>query len=610
MSSPLPPRTGDGGYSLVMVALTLALLLGAAAFAVDLASLRLDRAVDQKVTDAAASAGALANYEVSAQAGCEDALAYVAINSREISALDDSGCATTFASACNPTTPRVLTQTTGRFTVTVVNPVPDNHALMFSGTMGASSQPLVVEDGDPCERVGVQMSAVHTSIFAQIMGFSQGTTTVHTVARATLPDPDGVPINVLVLDRFGCATIKASGQGGIIVDAVINPDGGGPGVPTLEPGVAAADSDASIAGGCPIDAGVIDIDGNDALIRADGPQGCAMETGTEPVPSTTLFKGLGCGLIQTLAPGTPGCNWPACTGSGAGPNNPSPVPTALPERLTRAPIDHRYNCRANYSSVPISVAWAASPLTVANEQNIAGCSGPGGAAIHELIEDVGSMGSPPSLGPWSTWSASHPCDIPSSSPAISVTGNWWIDCANFNVRVAVTITGGHAVFDGNVNVTSGNGHLRIDNNASGFGFAFLRDGTLRKDGQASITLIDTMVYASKTSRVQMDGGGGGILTWIAPDDPSHPLDDLALWSDSEVTSAPHIWAGQAALTMEGVFFVPIVTVEYAGQGSQQQTKAQFIADKLHARGQGELLVAPVFGRSVGFRPPPISILVR
>jgi hypothetical protein len=108
----------------------------------------------------------------------------------------------------------------------------------------------------------------------------------------------------------------------------------------------------------------------------------------------------------------------------------------------------------------------------------------------------------------------------------------------------------------------------------------------------------------------MDGGGGGILTWIAPDDPSHPLDDLALWSDSEVTSAPHIWAGQAALTMEGVFFVPIVTVEYAGQGSQQQTKAQFIADKLHARGQGELLVAPVFGRSVGFRPPPISILVR
>jgi hypothetical protein len=179
------------------------------------------------------------------------------------------------------------------------------------------------------------------------------------------------------------------------------------------------------------------------------------------------------------------------------------------------------------------------------------------------------------------------------------------------VRVEVTITGGYAVFDGNVNVTSSTGHLRIDNNASGFGFAFLRDGTMFKDGQASLTLRDTMVYASKTSRVEMAGGGGGTLTWIAPNDPTHPLDDLALWSDADDHSAPpHMWAGQAALTMEGVFFVPIVTVEYAGQGSQQQTKAQFVADKLHARGQGELIVAPVFGRSVGFRPPPISILVR
>ncbi|HUP14518.1 MAG TPA: hypothetical protein VM848_00430 [Acidimicrobiia bacterium] len=603
-------RPDEEGFTLVMVAITLSLLLVVAAFVVDLSALRLDRAADQKVTDVAASAGALGNYETSAQAGCEAALAYVAINSPEITSLDSSGCGTVFSTSCNPSVARPLAVPSGRFTITVVNPVPDNHALMSPGALGATTQSVVADDGDPCDRFGVQMAAVHNSLIAQVMGFTAGTTTVHTVARATLPDPDGIPINVLVLDRFGCETMKASGNGGIVVDAVINPDGGGPGVPTLEPGVAAADSDASVAGGCPSDGGVIDVDGNNALMRADGPEGCSNQTGTETVLPTTLIKGHGCGLIQTLAPGTPGCNWPACTGSGAGPNNPNPLPTALPERLTRAPIDHRYNCRANYGSVPVSVAWAASALTVANEQDIPGCTGPGTAAIHGLIVSVGQMGSPPSLGPWSMWSASYPCDIPSSSPAITESGNWWIDCPEFNVRAEVTITAGNAVFDGNVSVTSSTGHLRIDNDASGFGFGFLRDGVLRKDGQASLTLRDTMVYASKTSRVEMDGGSGGNLIWIAPNDPSHPLDDLALWSDSEDTLEPHFWAGQATLIMEGVFFVPIVTVEYAGQGSQQQTKAQFVADRLHARGQGLLIVAPVFGRSVGFRPPPITIMVR
>jgi hypothetical protein len=216
-----------------------------------------------------------------------------------------------------------------------------------------------------------------------------------------------------------------------------------------------------------------------------------------------------------------------------------------------------------------------------------------------------------SFGPWQPWSPTYPCDIPSSAAPINESGNWWVNCSAFNVRVPVTINGS-VVFDGDVSVTSGTGHLTIDNagSAATFPSAFLRNGVFRKDGQASISLIETTVYASRTSRVQMDGGSGGTLTWIAPNDPAKPLDDLALWSDSEITAATHFWAGQAALDMEGVFFVPIVTVEYAGQGVQQQTSAQFIADRLHARGQGQLIVAPVFGRSVGLRPPPYTILLR
>ena len=78
-------------------------------------------------------------------------------------------------------------------------------------------------------------------------------------------------------------------------------------------------------------------------------------------------------------------------------------------------------------------------------------------------------------------------------------------------------------------------------------------------------------------------GGTGSLIWIAPD--SGDFDDLALWSDSPLT---HYWAGQANLIMKGVFFTPLATGEYSGTGGQNQTKAQWIADKLVARGQGIL----------------------
>jgi hypothetical protein len=590
-------RLNDRGFSLMMVALSLMLLLGVAAFAIDLSAMRLDRALDQRVADAAASAGALGAYETNGQTGCETAIAYVQLNAPQIGPLATAGCSTVPAT-CDPATPTEVTQTVGRFTVTMVYPVPDGNALMNPGAVGAGSQGVVAADGNPCERFGVRIAATHQASFAQVMGWTQGTTTVHAVARAFLPPPSGTPINLLILDRFGCQALKASGNGGILVTAIFDPDTG-----TLLPGEAAVDSDGS--SGCPFDGGVIDIDGTNAVMRADGPVGCPNQTGTETFSG--LLMGHGCGLIRTIAPGTPGCNWPACTASGgANPNNPNPLPTAMAARLTRAPVDHRYNCRVDYSVPDLAVTWAADPLTVSNEQVIPGCSS-GGDHIYDLIKTVGQSGSP-GVG-WSTWSSSYPCDIPSSQPAISISGNWWIDCAAFNVRTSVTITGGSAVADGNVAITSNTGHLAM-NNTGAPGYLFLRNGLFRKDGQASITLNETMVYASKTSRVQMDGGGSGSLTWVAPDDPAHPFDDLALWSDSTVTVAPHIWAGQAGLVMEGAFFVPIVTVEYAGTASQNQTEAQFIADKLHARGQGVLKVSPIADRAVGIRPPPRSVLIR
>jgi hypothetical protein len=225
---------------------------------------------------------------------------------------------------------------------------------------------------------------------------------------------------------------------------------------------------------------------------------------------------------------------------------------------------------------------------------------------------VGPSGDPGGFTPWSSIHGDctvDPGEGPSVTAAIALAGGRiWVDCALLEIKDPVTIDG-NLVLDGDLAITSSTGHL-IVNNTGAPGFVFMRDGLMRKDGQASLTLLETMVYLSISSRIQMDGGSGGNLTWIAPDDENHPFDDLALWSDSEITTEPHFWAGQANLNMEGVFFVPIVTVEYAGQGEQQQTKAQFIADKLHARGQGLLVVAPLVGRAVDLTAVPRTTLIR
>lgn len=603
--------SSDQGASMMLVAMSLLLLIGASAVAVDLAAMRLDRSADQKVTDSAASAGALAAFHnvgpnSPGQDACEAALAYVAINAQSIGPVDSTGCASDFVSpscdALNPESHPVSVDP--RFSITVTYPVPDNDPLMTSAQLGAPTQTVVVDDGGPCERVGVQMSAVHDSLFAQLLGFDQGTTTVHTVARSFLPPPDGPPINLLLLDRFGCGVMKASGSSnaGIIVDEIVDPATG-----EVFPGEGAVDSNATI--GCPTDTGTIDIDGSNASIRADGPPNCGNPLEDPP------GSGQGCGFLKTLAPGATGvgCNWPACTGGGH--NNPNPPPTASPSRLTRAPIDHRYNCRVDGYATPDSAwSWAADALTSGNEQDIPACEGPQDPRIHNLIANVGASG-PPSgtfAGPWQSWASLHPDCSVDPGQGFSISGNVWTDCPLLEIKDTVTITDGSLVLQGDLSIASGTGHLVMDNDASDLvpRFLFMRGGLFTKAGQASLTLTETTVYLSRNSRIRMAGGSTGTLTWIAPDDEDHPFDDLALWSDSTVTSAPHAWEGQAGLNMEGVFFVPIVTVEYAGQGSQLQVKAQFISDKLHARGQGELVVAPVAGRAVDLKSVPATELIR
>ena len=102
-------------------------------------------------------------------------------------------------------------------------------------------------------------------------------------------------------------------------------------------------------------------------------------------------------------------------------------------------------------------------------------------------------------------------------------------------------------------------------------------------------------------------GGAGSITWIAPALDGYRFDDLALWSDSPTTNS---WAGQSGLTLEGVFFTPLATADYVGTSGQNQTNAQWIADRLTLRGSGMLVVQPAFGRAVEFPQAPRTTLIR
>lgn len=565
----------DRGASIFMLAISLFLLIGASAIAVDIAAIWLDRSTDQKVTDAAAAVGTLEAVTTGGEAACVTALTYVATNTADIDSIDTSRCVE-FNQTC--TTSHEVEVPAGRHNLTVVYPVENDHDLMTSRIVGRHPQAVVEDDGKPCERVGVMMTSTRNSLFAQVLGFSQGTTSVHTVARAIQGDPRA-PFNLLVLDRTGCNAISSGGGGQILIRPVVDEDG-----TALVPGLAASDSDGS---GCSGNQTVINMSGGGSLFRADGPEGCSNQTGTYPYQGFTA--GEGCGRISSFAPGTPGCNWPACSVSGGG-NAPNPEPTPLGSRYTRELADHKWNCYNDYTwsgGPPGSVSWATDALT--GNQSINPCEEWNGSNnhIYRLINEVGQSGNPGSLPRWTD--LGYTCN-PGEAEIIIPPPGVVVNCNTLQLTSGNSVTiNGNAVFNSNVTV---NGSLTVNPPGGDQAWVFFRGGRLSKGGQGSIAFNNAMVYMAKGSDIKLTGGSGALI-WTAPF--GGRFDALALWTDS---TAEQSWAGQATLDLEGVFFMPRAKASYSGTGSQIQTNAQWIAWRLEVGGGAVLSIAPSVGRAL------------
>ena len=580
MRGHLSSRTGDRGAVLVLTALAITALLLIVAIVIDLGATRSDRRDAQGAVDNAAAAAGKTMVESGAVKACETAIIYLQQSLDQT--FSGHNCST--FSSCPPG--GVVSASTAGYRIRLHYPVQNGSPLLGRpGTIGARTTPFVGDrPGDPCKRIGIELDVTGDAYFGGIAGQDERRTSVHAVVVAAPPGNSDRLINLAVLQRKGCDAIVASGNGGVLADALSDPKLG------LLPGVISVDADGLNTDGTDCSTATITTDGNGS-IRADGPDCDGPPIVAGPVE--------GCGVIELVAKGAPGCNKPACMGSFI---NPTPVRSTEP--LTRAPVDHEYNCKTSYASE----GWYGS-------QPIIGCTKGGQHAhIDELRAKVGKTGRPAGF---LSFSDAGYCPKPGPPPPpvqeIPV-GNWHVECA-LSIANSVVFLGGNVVFDSNVEVkTSGSltfntvantGTIAnsktlfdITQSSSQHAFFYMRSGTLSRSSKAAITLNNTVGFLGPGAGVNF-GGNEGTVKWTAPS--AGPLIDLALWSDSEEVVE---FGGQAGMVLDGAYFVPLAKVLYTGQGGNKVT-AQFISFKLEVKGLGALRLTP----TRGVEAPPRSTVV-
>jgi len=642
-------RRDERGMTIVVVGIAAMMLMTLTALVIDHSFLRNDRRADQKVADAAATAGAYVLDREDGVSACEAALTYLVENTPGADAFDGADCEDDIPEYCDPSTPVGRTVgTAGDYRIEIVHPVPDTDPLMArASALGAPAAPVVYADGSTCQRIGVAIELIRGPSFGTVLGAGEQTTRVHAVAKAGTPTKGQTPINLLILERYDCHAVVAEGQARLKLGAITGRNGEKlPGMLAVDSSGYKDDDPATLGANCGTvsspNVGTLHLQGTGSLVQADGPPGCPAEL----TPGT----GDGCGIVELYANGVPGpasplyclnkAYWPACTSTGTA----RPHPVRMAERHTRAPFDHRFNCQSGYGAKP----WY-------EKQKIPQCaeaSTPGVDAdfVDELTNFVGNNGAPSGFTTYT-----GPCDI--SAPLDIPEGNTYVPCDVFRVKSTVKFLGGNVVFNGTVDVTSGTGDLTIhacgkegvntctpgtnaltwtgalddkgrwtaaqnfvesqySNDAA---WVYFRNGGIKKDAQAKVQIYDSTVLfrygggipcsvmcdGTQPSHVMALSGGTGSLIWHAP--RTGPFDVLAMWSASPLL---HDMGGQANLDMEGVYFAPVARLTYRGNGAQQQVAAQLVTERLTVTGSGTLNVVPNIYRAVIDPEPYKSSIIR
>lgn len=575
MASRASTIRSEKGASIVLLSLTMLLLIGAAALAVDLGVVRADIRADRLAADAASTAGAASIDPFAgnqADLACQVAWEYLLLNLEDEGPSTSSPACSTFASACDPAVVRQASATAGPYSVMITHPVPDGHTLLAGQTLNADI------DGVACQRFAVSIARDREYRFARVLGFDSTAPWVDSVAKIGAGVGAGEVVPLLVLEPIACDALFTSGQGKLTVSYFMD-----------SPGFIVVDSDGSKTGNpnrCASNTYTIDSQGTqNGWIRAiPTPSGIpsvilsyALSGDTGAVPSQSFDPA---DLISPVDPADI-----------TDPTEPPeshfrlyPKPLGVSRRITRAPIDWRYNCKVSYPGYPIDLADPG-----AGTIPIDPCPETPAPYIDQLVTGYGGTGNPGFVHRWTDF---YPCAVNSGSwvdPTITpVSGNWWVDCPTFiiNNDKSVIFDGGDVVFDGTIDIRSSASLIVNPSPSTADRVVYVRDGDLIKGAQSSITFRQTMVYL-EDGILDMVGGAGG-LTWTAP--IAGNFEDLALWSESPL---PHQIGGQSGNTLTGTFFTPLASpFSLTGQGGQFQTDAQFLTRRLEIKGQGEVKMHP------------------
>ena len=619
-------RRDERGMIVVLIGVSMMMIMALAALVIDVSFLRNDRRADQKIADAAATAGAVALSQTNGEGGCQAVVDYLDAHIDGVAELSSLNCQR-FHEFCDPSTAsESVSGIIGDYRVEIVHPVPDWHPLMARpSAIGAPNAPVVTADGSRCQRIGVSIQLARAPSFGAALGDSGRTTQVHAVVKADNPFCCDLPINLLILERTDCNAIVIDGQPWLVVGAITAPNG------ALLPGILAVDSDGTGSNCGPTSNGTLHAQGTSATAQADGPPFCPAEL--------VAGTGQGCGFIELYAQGVPGpasplyCEGgvyrPACTSTAVV----RPHPVRMAERRTREPVDHHFNCNNGYGQKP----WY-------GDHPIGSCPGATSSTdyVDELLSFAGGGNTPTG---WNVYGdgPGEPCTIDGQMSVVVPEGNTRVVCSVLSVKRTMTFSGGNVIFDGDVVVSAG-GDLRIHacgqegvnncapNSASelpstwqrGQDFveshyssdaawvAFRSGGGIQKDARGSLRIYDAAIFLPQNADIGTSppkamalSGGDGALQWYAP--RQGPFDVLAMWSDS---TNQHDLGGSAELAMEGVYFAPVARMAFRGNGGQNQVAAQLITETLTVSGGGTLKVVPDFFRSLRFPSDPLTTIIR
>jgi hypothetical protein len=659
-------RERERGAYAVLYAVILIVLIALVALVLDIGMARMDRRTARASTDAGAIAGVsrLAGQTLqpaNPQQACITAFRSVEQNLK-LATLDTSGCNSwpTVKTTCvNPipaasppvvgTAPMTASASSGKYRIDVRWPVADSDGYMQQPDLEKwgtpVTQPINVNDGEPCDRMAVGIAADRTMTFGSAFGISRASTVSRSVAAIQIGSgPGDALVPLVVLDHHSCNALTVSGGGSDTGGVRVLSDGKHPGIIAVDSDGRGTDWDGDgdvIPNSYDCGGGKTTIDAstggaNTHIWAYDAPNGTpaeifsfALGSGQTSTAYKTYFavgQTSGCtprvwNPAAAYAASTDTTTWPVLGATLC------PVPRTTTERITDARIIERYNCApatcgAGRQYINTLDAYQAGLVPGPGVYEVPSCAGTAFRNEGAEMVTAGVAAGTPILVTDSNCHIRRHWAFPSDSVVVFTdqTRVFSGGCLMLNMSTSITATNADDYCDqdgdGQTSWPQNESNPKIDAKPVVFRSTFTIQGGGAGTGfvapqtfiyhKAQLDVGTAYVYWTAPYGENLDEQGVLIaaLPDGAPDCTNSPtaagfktcFEDLALWNtffgDTGGSGSPNSFGAQAGLTIEGIWYAPLAQFNFSGDSTGTQRHAQFVAKRLNVVGGGELVMVP------------------